>query len=77
MSTSINTYGNEDAEKNESRNLHTTATDDGAVMTTTSNSSPEAKYSACTEWEKRLIVIGAAVGAIFSPLTVQIYLPSV
>lgn len=33
-------------------------------------------YSAFTEWEKRGIVLGAAIGAFFSPLTAQIYLPA-
>ncbi|KAI0147846.1 major facilitator superfamily transporter [Hypoxylon sp. NC0597] len=33
-------------------------------------------YSAFTDWEKRGIVIGAAIGAFFSPLTAQIYLPA-
>ncbi|KAI1383323.1 major facilitator superfamily transporter [Hypoxylon trugodes] len=33
-------------------------------------------YSVFTEWEKRGIVIGAAIGAFFSPLTAQIYLPA-
>ncbi|KAI2629619.1 major facilitator superfamily transporter [Hypoxylon sp. NC1633] len=36
----------------------------------------EAKYSAFTDWEKRGIVLGAAIGAFFSPLTAQIYLPA-
>ncbi|KAI2471188.1 major facilitator superfamily transporter [Annulohypoxylon bovei var. microspora] len=33
-------------------------------------------YSVFTDWEKRGIVIGAAIGAFFSPLTAQIYLPA-
>lgn len=33
-------------------------------------------YSAFTHWEKRGIVLGAAIGAFFSPLTAQIYLPA-
>ncbi|OTA88168.1 hypothetical protein M434DRAFT_23727 [Hypoxylon sp. CO27-5] len=33
-------------------------------------------YSAFTDWEKRGIVLGAAIGAFFSPLTAQIYLPA-
>ncbi|KAK7753960.1 hypothetical protein SLS62_004059 [Diatrype stigma] len=33
-------------------------------------------YSAFTTWEKRGIVLGAAVGALLSPLTGQIYLPA-
>ncbi|KAI1209117.1 major facilitator superfamily transporter [Annulohypoxylon truncatum] len=33
-------------------------------------------YTIFTEWEKRGIVIGAAIGAFFSPLTAQIYLPA-
>ncbi|XDG06658.1 hypothetical protein ABKA04_006273 [Annulohypoxylon sp. FPYF3050] len=33
-------------------------------------------YTTFTEWEKRGIVIGAAIGAFFSPLTAQIYLPA-
>lgn len=33
-------------------------------------------YSAFSDWEKRGIVLGAAIGAFFSPLTAQIYLPA-
>lgn len=33
-------------------------------------------YSAFTQWEKRLIVLGAALGAFFSPLTAQVYFPA-
>ena len=33
-------------------------------------------YSIFTTWEKRGIVLGAAVGALLSPLTGQIYLPA-
>ncbi|KAI1454362.1 major facilitator superfamily transporter [Annulohypoxylon moriforme] len=33
-------------------------------------------YTVFTEWEKRGIVLGAAIGAFFSPLTAQIYLPA-
>ncbi|KAK3389996.1 major facilitator superfamily domain-containing protein [Podospora didyma] len=33
-------------------------------------------YSVYTLWEKRLIVLAASIGAIFSPLTAQIYLPA-
>ncbi|KAI0889845.1 major facilitator superfamily transporter [Annulohypoxylon maeteangense] len=33
-------------------------------------------YTVFTEWEKRGIVVGAAIGAFFSPLTAQIYLPA-
>lgn len=33
-------------------------------------------YTTFTEWEKRGIVVGAAIGAFFSPLTAQIYLPA-
>lgn len=33
-------------------------------------------YSAFTHWEKRLIVLGAALGAFFSPLTAQVYFPA-
>ncbi|KAI0176402.1 major facilitator superfamily transporter [Hypoxylon sp. FL1284] len=36
----------------------------------------QANYSAFTDWEKRGIVLGAAIGAFFSPLTAQIYLPA-
>ncbi|KAI1768338.1 major facilitator superfamily transporter [Hypoxylon sp. FL1150] len=35
-----------------------------------------ANYSAFSRWEKRGIVLGAAIGAFFSPLTAQIYLPA-
>ncbi|KAI0007648.1 major facilitator superfamily transporter [Xylariaceae sp. FL0662B] len=34
------------------------------------------KYSIFTTWEKRSIVLGAAMGAFFSPLTGQIYFPA-
>ncbi|RYP48207.1 hypothetical protein DL768_005867 [Monosporascus sp. mg162] len=34
------------------------------------------KYSVFTPWEKRGIVLGAAIGALFSPLSAQIYLPA-
>ncbi|KAI1077985.1 major facilitator superfamily transporter [Whalleya microplaca] len=34
------------------------------------------KYSIFTTWEKRSIVLGAAMGAFFSPLTAQIYFPA-
>jgi hypothetical protein len=34
------------------------------------------KYSVFTTWEKRCIVLGAALAAFFSPLTAQIYLPA-
>lgn len=34
------------------------------------------KYSIFTTWEKRYIVLGAAMAAFFSPLTAQIYLPA-
>ncbi|KAI0159284.1 major facilitator superfamily transporter [Pestalotiopsis sp. NC0098] len=34
------------------------------------------KYSVFTTWEKRCIVLGAAMAAFFSPLTAQIYLPA-
>lgn len=40
----------------------------------TGDSSPV--YSVFTTWEKRGIVLGAAVGALLSPLTGQIYLPA-
>ncbi|CAJ2506627.1 Uu.00g078130.m01.CDS01 [Anthostomella pinea] len=33
-------------------------------------------YSVFTTWEKRAIVLGVAIGAFFSPLTAQIYLPA-
>lgn len=33
-------------------------------------------YSSFTQWEKRLIVLGAALSAFFSPLTAQIYFPA-
>ncbi|XXG94772.1 galactokinase [Hypoxylon texense] len=33
-------------------------------------------YSAFSDWEKRGIVLGSAIGAFFSPLTAQIYLPA-
>ncbi|KAI1382308.1 major facilitator superfamily transporter [Hypoxylon crocopeplum] len=33
-------------------------------------------YSSFTSWEKKGIVFGAAIGAFFSPLTAQIYLPA-
>ncbi|KAI0382010.1 MFS general substrate transporter [Hypomontagnella monticulosa] len=33
-------------------------------------------YSVFTDWEKKGIVLGAAIGAFFSPLTAQIYLPA-
>ncbi|KAI1780107.1 major facilitator superfamily transporter [Hypoxylon cercidicola] len=33
-------------------------------------------YSAFSTWEKNGIVLGAAIGAFFSPLTAQIYLPA-
>lgn len=33
-------------------------------------------YSSFTLWEKRLIVLGAALSAFFSPLTAQIYFPA-
>ncbi len=33
-------------------------------------------YTVFTTWEKRGIVLGAAVGALLSPLTGQIYLPA-
>lgn len=33
-------------------------------------------YSSFTLWEKRLIVLGASLGAFFSPLTAQIYFPA-
>ncbi|RYP05391.1 hypothetical protein DL765_009855 [Monosporascus sp. GIB2] len=33
-------------------------------------------YSVFTPWEKRGIVLGAALGALFSPLSAQIYLPA-
>ncbi|KAL1835672.1 hypothetical protein VTK73DRAFT_5469 [Phialemonium thermophilum] len=34
------------------------------------------RYSVYGPWEKRLIVLGAALSAFFSPLTAQIYLPA-
>lgn len=37
---------------------------------------PRPNYSVFTDWEKRGIVLGAAIGAFFSPLTAQIYLPA-
>lgn len=41
------------------------------------NETPEDEvYSAFTLWEKRGIVLGAAIGAFLSPLTGQIYLPA-
>lgn len=36
----------------------------------------EPLYSSFTQWEKRLIVLGAALSAFFSPLTAQIYFPA-
>jgi hypothetical protein len=33
-------------------------------------------YSIFTTWEKRGIILGSATGALLSPLTAQIYLPS-
>ncbi|KAL5446961.1 hypothetical protein PMIN07_009754 [Paraphaeosphaeria minitans] len=38
--------------------------------------SPTAIYSAFTNLQKRCIVASVAIGAIFSPLAVQIYLPA-
>lgn len=32
-------------------------------------------YSVLSQWEKRLIVLGASIAAFFSPVTAQIYLP--
>ncbi|KAK7982086.1 major facilitator superfamily domain-containing protein [Apiospora saccharicola] len=37
---------------------------------------PEPNYSIFTTWQKRSIVLGAAAGAFFSPLTAQIYFPA-
>ncbi|CAJ2512575.1 Uu.00g055900.m01.CDS01 [Anthostomella pinea] len=36
----------------------------------------ESNYSVFTTWEKRAIVLGAAAGAFFSPLSGQIYFPA-
>lgn len=36
----------------------------------------ERPYSSFTLWEKRLIIIGATMSALFSPLTAQIYFPA-
>jgi hypothetical protein len=35
-----------------------------------------AKYTIYTQWQKRLIVAGASIAALFSPLTAQIYMPA-
>lgn len=37
---------------------------------------PEPRYSVFTTWEKRAMVLAAAVTAFFSPLSAQIYLPA-
>jgi predicted MFS family arabinose efflux permease len=39
-------------------------------------SDPPAKYTVYTQWQKKLIVAGAAIAALFSPLTAQIYMPA-
>lgn len=36
----------------------------------------EKNYSSYTDWEKRLIVLAATMGAFFSPFTAQIYFPA-
>ncbi|RYO74474.1 hypothetical protein DL764_010818 [Monosporascus ibericus] len=43
---------------------------------TSGSDNDEPGYSVFTAWEKRGIVLGAALGALFSPLSAQIYLPA-
>ncbi|RYP30637.1 hypothetical protein DL767_006137 [Monosporascus sp. MG133] len=44
--------------------------------TSGSDDDDDPNYSVFTPWEKRGIVLGAALGALFSPLSAQIYLPA-
>ena len=55
-----------------------TAGDDviAAAHTTAGEEAVPPEYSSFTLWEKRAIVLAASVGAFFSPLSAQIYLPA-
>ncbi|KAM4066175.1 major facilitator superfamily protein [Hirsutella rhossiliensis] len=55
-------------------NLHDQPGDDGEAATSPPKSAPP--YSIFTTWQKRAMVLAAAVTAFFSPLTAQIYLPA-
>ncbi|KAI1340217.1 major facilitator superfamily transporter [Xylariaceae sp. FL0016] len=70
---------NSDASSKQSRNGDTGENQEQSATAEPMSEAPvytEAVYSIFTTWEKRTIVLGAAVGAFFSPLSGQIYYPA-